>query len=745
MIRAALLRLSLLAALALPWAAPAQAQTTCPTFTYGLVLTAAQWQACFDGKQNVLGYTPVNKAGDVMLGRLVTAAPGATTAGLNLTPGSTPSNPSNGDLWTTSVGLFVRIAGTTVGPLAGAGGASFAATSPITVSFPSSVVTYACPTCVTSSGGGAITGVAPVAVSAAGAVSITGAAGTVLAGAAPAFTATPTLGASGTPGSLTFGNATSGLLTIQPVAGALGTVTLSLPAATDTLVGKATTDTFTNKTFDTAGTGNSFAIAGLAVTANTGTGAMARASNPSLANLTVTGSFTATGLVTNAALANPATTVNGQTCTLGSSCTVTAAATTITVGTTLVASGNTTRVLFNNAGTLGEYVITGTGNVVMSASPTLTGTMAAANATFAGTVAVTSSSANALAVGPNGTTNPALQVDASTASSATGLKIKSAAAAGGLAVSVITSGSNENLTIDAAGSGTVTVAGTSTGAITLSRATTLSAALTYGGVTLSNSVTGTGSMVLSASPTLTGTPAIAAATGTSVSVTAALTAYNATAIPAGGTTGSGVKFSSTANYGVFFGSGAPSLSAAQGSLYLRSDGAPYYNNNGSTGWTSLASGSGTVTQIDFTTGLTGGTVTTTGTVAVDVASTANIWAATANKILDAGNVFNAAGALQTLTDAATVAVDFGAGFNFTLTIGGNRTLGNPSNSKVGETGCIYIVQDGTGGRTLAYSSNWKFAGGTAPVLSTAIGAVDRLCYFVRTTSFIDASMTNDIK
>lgn len=69
---------------------------------------------------------------------------------------------------------------------------------------------------------------------------------------------------------------------------------------------------------------------------------------------------------------------------------------------------------------------------------------------------------------------------------------------------------------------------------------------------------------------------------------------NATAIPAGGTAGSGYKFSSTANLGMFFGSGAPTLSAAQGSLYLRSDGNPYYNNNGTTGWTSMAGGTGAV-------------------------------------------------------------------------------------------------------------------------------------------------------
>src|SRR6185369_3136234 len=95
--------------------------------------------------------------------------------------------------------------------------------------------------------------------------------------------ATPTLGASGTLGSVTFGNATSGLLTLQPVTGALGTVTVLVPAAADTLVGKATTDTFTNKTFDTAGTGNSFMIAGFPVISTTGTGSVAvRQTSPTL-------------------------------------------------------------------------------------------------------------------------------------------------------------------------------------------------------------------------------------------------------------------------------------------------------------------------------------------------------------------------------------------------------------------------------------------------------------------------------
>lgn len=101
--------------------------------------------------------------------------------------------------------------------------------------------------------------------------------------------------------------------------------------------------------------------------------------------------------------------------------------------------------------------------------------------------------------------NNIFQVDASASSVATGIKVTGAAAAAGAAVSVLSTGTNENLTIDAKGSGTITLGGTSTGGIVLSRA------LTYGGVTLSNAVTGTGNMVLSASPTITGTLTAAAA------------------------------------------------------------------------------------------------------------------------------------------------------------------------------------------------------------------------------------------
>lgn len=198
-------------------------------------------------------------------------------------------------------------------------------------------------------------------------------------------------------------------------------------------------------------------------------------------------------------------------------------------------NGTNTYVLQTNGSGVTSWVAAAGGGTVTSITCAATLTCTASNPiTTTGTIAlnvgnanawtaaqtIQSTSANAFAVGANGSTNPAFNIDASTASSATGLNVKSAAAAGGVALSVLSSGTNENLTIDAKGSGTITLGGTSTGSIIHTRATTLSAALTYGGVTLSNAVTGTGNMVLSASPTLTGTitaPAFTAPAATSLS------------------------------------------------------------------------------------------------------------------------------------------------------------------------------------------------------------------------------------
>ena len=72
---------------------------------------------------------------------------------------------------------------------------------------------------------------------------------------------------------------------------------------------------------------------------------------------------------------------------------------------------------------------------------------------------VYSSSTTAFQVGPNGATNPSFLVNSNAGTAATGLKLTAAAAGSGFAVQVITSGTNEALTIDAAAAALITLAG----------------------------------------------------------------------------------------------------------------------------------------------------------------------------------------------------------------------------------------------------------------------------------------------
>lgn len=95
----------------------------------------------------------------------------------------------------------------------------------------------------------------------------------------------------------------------------------------------------------------------------------------------------------------------------------------------------------------------------------------------------------------------------------------------------------------------------------------------------------------------------------------------------------------------------------------------------------------------------------------------------------------------TLSDSATITPNFAAFNHFTVTLAGNRVLGNPTNQTAGQFGSIFIVQDAFGQRTLSYGPDWKFAGGTAPTLSTAANSVDQLDYVVRASGIIHAVLT----
>ena len=114
---------------------------------------------------------------------------------------------------------------------------------------------------------------------------------------------------------------------------------------------------------------------------------------------------------------------------------------------------------------------------------------------------------------------------------------------------------------------------------------------------------------------------------------------------------------------------------------------------------------------------------------------------------DVAQTFTAAqrGAYVTLTDAATIATDLSLGNQFQVTLGGNRTLGAPTNVVAGQSGVIRVVQDGTGSRTLAFNSVFKFPGGTAPTLTTTANAVDLLAYHVESTTRIAIRFIGDVK
>lgn len=72
----------------------------------------------------------------------------------------------------------------------------------------------------------------------------------------------------------------------------------------------------------------------------------------------------------------------------------------LTVGTTTIASGTTTRVLFDNAGVLGEYTISGTGNVCMSTSCVMTTpNIGSATGSITGNAGTATALANARTIG----------------------------------------------------------------------------------------------------------------------------------------------------------------------------------------------------------------------------------------------------------------------------------------------------------------------------------------------------------
>jgi len=76
-----------------------------------------------------------------------------------------------------------------------------------------------------------------------------------------------------------------------------------------------------------------------------------------------------------------------------------------------------------------------------------------------------------------------------------------------------------------------------------------------------------------------------------------------------------------------------------------------------------------------------------------------------------------------LTDGATINTNWNNGNTQSVTLGGNRTMAAPTNPKDGATYTYIIKQDATGSRTLTWFTI-KWAGGTAPVLTTTANKYD---------------------
>ena len=134
------------------------------------------------------------------------------------------------------------------------------------------------------------------------------------------------------------------------------------------------------------------------------------------------------------------------------------------------------------------------------------------------------------------------------------------------------------------------------------------------------------------------------------------------------------------------------------------------------------------------------------TTTTNTANTANT-TANAAATLTAVQTFTAGqrGEVTALTDASSIATDLALSNNFSVTLAGNRTLANPTNTVAGQSGSIFIAQDGTGSRTLAFGTNFKFVAGTAPTLSTEASSIDRIDYVVAEATKIHAVASLDVK
>ncbi len=86
--------------------------------------------------------------------------------------------------------------------------------------------------------------------------------------------------------------------------------------------------------------------------------------------------------------------------------------------------------------------------------------------------------------------------------------------------------------------------------------------------------------------------------------------------------------------------------------------------------------------------------------------------------------------IQTLTDGANIDWNCNNGAKAKVTLGGNRTINAATNAVEGTSYTLWVIQDGTGGRTVTWASSgagsYDFGVDGAPVLTTTLDQADVL-------------------
>jgi hypothetical protein len=209
------------------------------------------------------------------------------------------------------------------------------------------------------------------------------------------------------------------------------------------------------------------------------------------------------------------------------------------------------------------------------------------------------------------------------------------------------------------------------------------------------------------------------------------------------TIGTSAYFTTTGSLGL--GTNAPSFR-----LHVKGSGSPqYYVSEDGIGYSLFGmDGSGGAVIGAFTTGVPlafysngslRATLSANGNLGVGTASPTTTLDVSGSVSIAKANVQS-----QTLTDASTISWNTALGQIATVTLGGNRTFGAPTNLKIG-TYVLNIVQDGVGGRTGDFTNAiFKFPGGVDPVLTTTASARDIIFFYSDGTNLY-GSFLPDVK